>query len=100
MLNDSVESLPIAQEPVLISLHVTPPTQQVMYAGSDGILDIASDTYGDDYAEQASVPIDLEVCHASRVSISYDVAKVDDMTAAEFIHKLKGLLDDPELLLL
>jgi len=36
----------------------------------------------------------------SRVSISFDAQKVDEQTAAEFLHKLKGLLDDPELLLL
>ena len=44
--------------------------------------------------------MDIQIAHKSRVSISYDVQKVDDMTAAEFMHKLKGLLDDPELLLL
>ena len=45
-------------------------------------------------------PDQIKVTHSSRVSISYDVQKVDDQTAAEFLHKLKSLLDDPELLLL
>jgi len=52
MLEDSVESLPIAQEPVLMSLHVTPPAQQVLFAGSSGMMDIAGDSYGDDFVEQ------------------------------------------------
>jgi len=42
----------------------------------------------------------ITVRQLSRVSISFDVNKVDDQTAGEFLHKLKGLLDDPELLLL
>ena len=42
----------------------------------------------------------IRIIHKSRVSISYDVAKVDDQTAAEFLSKVKSLLDDPELLLL
>ena len=66
--------------------------------------DIASDTFGDDVEEMtasAAFGTDkIRLCHASRISVSFDVAKVDDMTAANFMHKLKTLLDDPELLLL
>mmetsp|Transcript_5677 Transcript_5677/g.7607 ORF Transcript_5677/g.7607 Transcript_5677/m.7607 type:complete len:103 (-) Transcript_5677:144-452(-) len=102
MVSDSVESLPVAQDPVTLSLHVTPPAKQVLLAGSDGVKDIASEDFGDD--ESAEVVTlgasGVRIAHVSRVSISYDVQKVDDMSAAVFLHKVKTLLDDPELLLL
>lgn len=34
------------------------------------------------------------------VSVSYDVAKVDEITAAKFVQKFQFYLNDPELLLL
>ena len=34
-----------------MSIHVTPPTQQACFSGSSGMLDIASDSYGDDFVE-------------------------------------------------
>ena len=102
MVSDSVESLPIAQDPVTLSLHITPPAQQVLPASSPGVLDIAGEDFGDDNsAEVVSFGADgVRVAHVSRVSISYDVQKIDDMTAAMFLHRLKNLLDDPEMLLL
>jgi pyruvate/2-oxoglutarate dehydrogenase complex dihydrolipoamide acyltransferase (E2) component len=43
---------------------------------------------------------DLRVSQTMRVSVTYDVAKVDEIEAAEFIAKMKWYLNDPELLLL
>lgn len=67
------------------------------------MVDIADESFGDS-EDAGSVPTmgtsGITVGHKSRLSISYDVAKVDDQTAAAFMLKLKGLLDDPELLLL
>ena len=103
MVDDSTESLPIAQDPVTMSLHFTPPTQQVFLQGGSGMFDIAGDSFGDDFASETARIIDtssLKVEHSSRISISYDVQKVDDMTAADFLHRVKALLDDPELLML
>ena len=65
--------------------------------------DIASESFGDEEGAGVVVTIgadQIRISNQSRVSISYDVAKVDDQTAAEFLCKVKSLLDDPELLLL
>ena len=67
------------------------------------MFDIAGDSFGDDFTSETARIIDtssLKVEHSSRISISYDVQKVDDMTAADFLHRVKALLDDPELLML
>ena len=42
----------------------------------------------------------MKVAKTSKVSISYDVLQVDDMTAAEFLKNLKVYLDDPDMMLL
>ena len=42
----------------------------------------------------------IRVAHTTKLSISYDVQKIDDLAAAQFIQRLKFLLDDPEMLLL
>ena len=42
----------------------------------------------------------MRVGTTTRLSITYNVQKVDDQSAAKFMSILKKLLDDPELLLL
>jgi len=42
----------------------------------------------------------IKVASVSNLSVSYDVAKVDDLTAAKFVSRLRFYLHDPELLLL
>ena len=42
----------------------------------------------------------IKVSTVTNVSVSYDVAKVDDLAAAKFISRLRFYLHDPELLLL
>lgn len=42
----------------------------------------------------------LEVAKTAKVSISYDIAAVDDQKAAKFMKTLKACLDDPDMLLL
>ena len=76
-----MESLPISEEPVLLSLHFSPPTRQVTFAGTAGVQDIAGDSFGDDQGAGEPLTISAEqikVSHLSKVSMSYDVAKVDD----------------------
>lgn len=102
-LEDSIESLPISEDPILMSIHFSPPSQQVSFEGGSGVIDIACESFGDEEGagEVLTIGADqIRIIHKSRVSISYDVAKVDDQTAAEFLSKVKSLLDDPELLLL
>mgnify|MGYP003695075221 CR=1 FL=1 len=50
--------------------------------------------------EDLSYKLSLKVAKTSKVSISYDVQQVDDMTAAEFMKNLKVYLDDPDMMLL
>lgn len=80
-VDDSVESLPISEDPILMSLHFTPPSQQVLYSTGVGMQDIASESFGDEDGAGQVVTIgsdEIRVGHMSRVSISYDVQKVDD----------------------
>lgn len=65
--------------------------------------DVGSESFGDEISAGVVETISsdkIRIGHTSRLSISYDVQKVDELTAAMFLHKLKSLLDDPELLLL
>lgn len=53
--------------------------------------DIAGESFGDEEGAGHVMTIgtdEISIGHMSRVSISYDVAKVDDQTAAEFLHKV------------
>ena len=81
MVDDSVESLPISEDNLLLSLHFSPPTKQVLFTGNSEKIDIASDTFGDE-ADAGSVTAigadQVRIAHLSRVSISFDVSKVDD----------------------
>lgn len=78
-VDNSVESLPISEDPVLLSVHFSIPTRQVTY--DSVVRDISSDTFGDeeDAGQMATVGADqLRVAHLSKISVSYDVSKVDD----------------------
>ena len=78
-MDDSVESLPISEEPFTISLHFSPPAKEVGLADSQ-VFDIADETFGDEDAGSVlTFGADaIRVSHSSRISISYDVQKVDD----------------------
>jgi len=40
------------------------------------------------------------VRHFVKLSVTYDVGRVDELSAAQFLAKLRNLMSDPELLLL
>ena len=42
----------------------------------------------------------FKVAKTARVSISFDIQKVDEQTAAEYLSLLKIYLDDPDMMLL
>ena len=95
--------MPICEEPTVISIHFTSPKADVIYEGpSSGTLDIAADNDKETgetiYLSKNSSQI--RVAQVSNISISYDIAKLDDLTAARFLKKLNFYLNDPELLLL
>ena len=80
MNDDSVEALPISEDNLMLSIHFSPPTKQVLFTGNSSKMDIASDTFGDEEgAGEMVIGADqVKIAHLSRVSISFDVSKVDD----------------------
>ena len=76
------------------------PEQEVIYKGEDNLFDIANEELDDVEADTVVSQDQLRVAHTTKLSISYDVQKIDDLAAAEFMQRLKFLLDDPEMLLL
>lgn len=96
----AADSLPICEDPAMLSLHFTVPEREVIYKGEHNIFDIASEDLADWEPDAVVSQDQIRVAHTTRLSISYDVQKIDDMAAAEFMQRLKFLLDDPEMLLL
>ncbi len=54
-VDDAVESLPISEDPILMSLHFTTPKKQVFAADGPSIQDIADENFGDE-EEAGEVP--------------------------------------------
>ena len=107
-MQGSTEGLEINEgENNYLSLHYTSPEKEVLFGSSPaGSLfeDIGGDSFGDEFdASQESKTFggdQVRVGTTTRLSITYNVQKVDDQSAAKFMSILKKLLDDPELLLL
>ena len=99
-VDDSADSLPICDEPAILSLHYTVPEREVIYKGEQNLFDIASEDLAEWEPDAVVSQDQIRVAHTTRLSISYDVQKIDDLAAAEFMQRLKFLLDDPEMLLL
>ena len=81
-------------------MHFTEPKTDVIYNGAN-TFDIAADS--NETGKVLLLAKDsklIKIAHVSNLSVSYDVAKVDDLTAAKFIDRLSVYLHDPELLLL
>ena len=94
---NSLESLPIVSANSLISLHFTSPVSEVLTSGIAPGETFDIETLDD---EDLSYELSLKVAKTSKLSISYDVQHVDDMTAAEFLKHVKVYLDDPDMMLL
>lgn len=92
---ESSESLPVVHPLGLFSIHYTTPKQEVVSTNVGKVYDIETMDL-----EDLDYNVSLAVSATSKISVSYDVAKVDDLQAAQFLHQVKTLLDDPELLLL
>lgn len=78
-LPGSLESLPIVDGHSLISLHYTPPAPEVVPESGE--------TFDIETLEEDDLCYDtkMKIAKTSKVSISYDVQKVSDMEAAEFM---------------
>jgi len=90
-----MEALPISDADSIISLHFTAPKAQVVPLGSPRLFDIEE---LDD--EHLDYELNIGVSQTSRVSISYDAAKLDEMQAGQFMQLVKFYLDDPDMMLL
>ena len=93
-VSGALESLPITDGGCLISLHFTPPSSQVVSAGSE-TMDI--ETLED---EDLSYDLEMKIAQVSKISISYNIQKVEDMEAAQFMKLVKMYLDDTDMMLL
>ena len=96
-VDKSLESLPITNQNTQIALHFTQPTQEVLPGGGvpGQVIDVAE---LDD--EHLDYDLQIKVGKTSRVSVSFDVQKVDEVEAAQFLSQVKTYLDDPDMLLL
>jgi len=50
--------------------------------------------------EHLDYSLNLKVVRTCKISISYDVHKLDDIQAGQFMQLVKMYLDDPDMLLL
>lgn len=94
---NSVESLPIVNHAALISLHFTQPQTEVIHAGQAPGETFDVETLDD---EDISHDLTLKVAQTAKISISYDIQKVDDLQAGKYMRYLKSYLDDPDMMLL
>ena len=97
-MEEAVEALPIAEGNTSIAIHFTSPTLEVVsYSGA-----LTFDTNDED-SEAALADIDIsniQTAHIMKLSISYDVQKVDDQSAAEYLRQCTAYLNDTDLMLL
>jgi pyruvate/2-oxoglutarate dehydrogenase complex dihydrolipoamide acyltransferase (E2) component len=96
-VRNSTESLPIVNHAALISLHFTQPRTEVIHGGLVPGQTFDIETLED---EDLNYDLSLKVAQTAKISISYDIQKVDDIQAGKYMQYLKTFLDDPELMLL
>lgn len=75
----------------MISLHFTPPATEVVGSG---------ETFDIETLDKVTYDLQMKIAKTSKVSISYDVQKVDELQAAKFMKFVKTYLDDPDTMLL
>ena len=98
-MKQSAEAFPICVSPFSLTVHYTNPSKEVF--GSDNHLyDVSSDAPGLQSASKLIKSAELKVSDVIKVSVTCDIAKIDELAAFQFISKLRFYLSDPELLLL
>ena len=50
--------------------------------------------------EDMNYDLTLKIAKTAKISISYDIQKVDDIQAGKYMQFLKAFLDDPDMMLL
>lgn len=91
--------MPIAEHPTTIALHFSETNLEVLVPGGLSTFDLNAED-DDNAAEVYLHQGDLHLAHTMKLSISYDIQKIDDQTAAEYLHQCSQYLNDYELMLL
>lgn len=79
----------------MISLHFTQPAAEVVPSNGAQIFDIETLEQ-----EDLDYKVSLEIAQTSKISISYDINKLDEIEAGKFLQLVKFYLDDPDMMLL
>ena len=78
-----------------MSLHFTQPKAEVISGNDNKIFDI--ETLEE---EDLDYNLDLKVAQTTKITISFDIQKVNEIEAGQFLQQVKFYLDDPEMMLL
>ena len=78
-----------------MSLHFTQPKAEVISRNDNKIFDI--ETLEE---EDLDYNLDLKVAQTTKITISFDIQKVNEIEAGQFLQQVKFYLDDPEMMLL
>ena len=78
-----------------MSLHFTQPKPEVISGNDNKIFDI--ETLEE---EDLDYNLDLKVAQTTKITISFDIQKVNEIEAGQFLQQVKFYLDDPEMMLL
>ena len=63
-------------------MHFTEPVQEVLYSGEISQFDIADNEVDESNFGEVLSKDQIRVAHTTKLSISYDVQKIDDLAAA------------------
>ena len=78
-----------------MSLHFTQPKAEIISGNDNQIFDI--ETLEE---EDLDYNLDLKVAQTTKITISFDIQKVNEIEAGQFLQQVKFYLDDPEMMLL
>ena len=69
----SADSLPICEEPAVLSVHFTTPVKEVIYNGEISHFDIADNEVDEANLGEVLSKDQIRIAHTTKLSISYDV---------------------------
>ena len=85
--------------PYSLTVHYTTVSKEVVSADTQ-LYDVSSDAASFTASPKSLKASDLKVSQMVKISVSYDIAKIDELAALQFISKMRFYLNDPEMLLL
>lgn len=100
-VEESTEALPIATADDKIMVHFSSPQVEVVSkAAGLGTFNLDDDESDGTEAVISLSSADLKMINVSRVSVVFDVARVDELSGATFAKEMQFMLREPEMLLL